>query len=249
MSELTPQHQRLKGLEVSIQSGFSLIEQGEREIRQALLEVFDQQLWRFAIDSEGYALYGSFDSYCRLRWKRAERTIYQRIEAGRVELQMLQSGQQPPEPTSQLLELKDVDEPLRVEVIHTAQQITGGKPTAEAIQQAKGIVDPTPKRKSVTPIPGREYRVVGDGTPHTGKVVTITQVDGNLATDMEHGYPFMPMELEPIAEPEPAHKPTPVAVAPKPTARDRIRQLKGLLLKCLDYVPNDLKQEIRESLT
>ncbi|NEQ45611.1 MAG: hypothetical protein F6K00_19530 [Leptolyngbya sp. SIOISBB] len=246
MSELTPQHQRLKELEVSIQSGFSLIEQGEREIRQALLEVFDQQLWRFAIDSEGYALYESFDSYCRLRWKRAERTIYQRIEAGRVELQMLQSGQQPPEPTSQLLELKDVDEPLRVEVIHTAQQITGGKPTAGSIRQAKEIVDPTPKRKPVTPIAGRQYRVVGEATPHTGKVITITQVDGNLATDMEHGYPYMPTELELV---DTAPKPTPVAVVPKPTASDRIRQLKGLLLECLDHVPPELKQRIRQSLS
>lgn len=134
--------ENLAGYEAKIKSGLtSFIEVGE-----ALSAIRDQRLYR--------ATHGTFEDYCRERWKMSKRHCDRLIESADVVQNLGPTG---PTITSerQARELARVEPERRQEVVEKASVATGGKITAAALKEA---AKPTPKTVEVV----LEARLAGE---------------------------------------------------------------------------------------
>lgn len=221
----------LEALEDEIQQGFDVL-------RRALFQIRDRQLWAEVTDGYDNPVYESFEHYCEVRWQLGRSQANNYALAGRVEQEMLAAGAseyQLPRKVEHGIALKDVEPSDRLEVLKTAQQITGGQPTTEAIHQA---------RKIVRPEPGQKYEVVEPSNPYHGETITANEVKGNIVMGLERAYPFLPGELRPI-------DPAPIPTKPiTPSIRERLKSCEALLheaLKC--HLPSDLQARIEAVLS
>lgn len=90
---------------------------------------------------------------------------------------------------------------------------------------------------------GKEYRVVGPGNLHRGKVIVASEVRAGMALAIigESPYPFLPGELEAVV---------PAAPKPKrPTPARRAALYRELLLKVQRCsLPTELREELEAAL-
>lgn len=120
---------RMVKLEAIIERGV----EAYKAVGDALLEIRDRQLYR--------ATHGTFDAYCKERWKFSRFRGYQLIQASVVAAQvsggLLTSGQQIPAPANekQARALAAGPEELRAPVWHAAVDLSGGQPPTSRIRE------------------------------------------------------------------------------------------------------------------
>lgn len=224
---------RLAELEGQIADGIDAIQRENAKLQRAIAEIHERRLWANVRDSAGNMIYASFRDYCETRWGKQRGTLYQMVEAGTVANEMLEAGatlQAIPDQTSVLRALKPVPNAQRVEVLHTAQQITGGRATESAVKQARDIV---------VPQVGASYRVVDEGNPNHGRTITVDRVEGEMA--LAGQFPYLAGELEPV-DPVPAPE-------PRLSLRDRCELYRQLLQRVLQSnISHHLRSDIKAAL-
>lgn len=208
----------------------------------ALKKIRDEGLFR--------ARYGDFDTYCRRRWGMGKTYPNRLIKAAQVS-EDLRAGGVGILPTNefQCRPLTDADlntEERRVAWLASIQQ-SGGSPTGE---QVRATVEWIRQSRAVL-APGTRCRVVTGA--HFGKVAVVTEIEAGaiawaVPEDSEDAYPFMLVELEPIAVPPTL--PPALAAKPKPTLRQRVKTLEETLQEIEQEVdlPPNLKEKIHSLL-
>lgn len=228
----------LAELEAEVTAGLDLVKQGANRMRQALCSIRDNRLWAKVLDAYENPVYPTFKAYLKIRWNLEESYGHELAAAGQTINEMIDSGipeSSIPEEASQLREYGKAEPADRPAILHTAQQIAGGKPTAENVAAARRIVKPEP---------GQRYEVVEPSNPHHGKIITANEVKGGVVVGLEPQYPFMPAELRPVDLPPAAPK------AERPTVRDRLTTCENLLKECLEcHLPSELHAKIEAALS
>ncbi|WP_406000723.1 hypothetical protein [Streptomyces sp. NBC_00829] len=121
------EHQALVGHEAVIERGIATFV----EVGNALAEIRERRLYR--------AEHGSFEDYCRARWKFGRRRANELIASAEVVGAIAPTELPVPENEGQARELSRVPEPERAGVWAATIERTEGKPTAAAVRETHAV--------------------------------------------------------------------------------------------------------------
>lgn len=144
------------------------------DVGQALAEIRDSRLYK--------GTHGTFEDYCRDRWKMSDGRARQFMIAAETATNVAVEGLPAPTNEGQARALAAVPEPERAEVWRETVERTNGKPTAAAVRavQTERTQTPGPADAAISP-PVDPGTTVPDITPPAGSPATWTaeQHDAN----------------------------------------------------------------------